>query len=160
MLHRLLNVGGVLAVASGVAVILPAIADYRERGSFSASVAMVISIGTLLLVGGGAAVIAGRRRPHNATMPAMVRAAVTAAVFFVAFCMLEFSDGLLRQNGRIFYWTSVLFLPALALLYGLVSTRRWAWWITRIASAIAVLWCHFSTANLFANLRSEGIPVP
>jgi hypothetical protein len=74
---------------------------------------------------------------------------------------LEFSDGLVRQGGRIFYWTSVLFLPALLLLYGLVSERRWAWWTARSMTAIFTLWfVGFMAIIPFADLRGSDGPVP
>ena len=158
---RLVLISGVLAVAFGVAVMIPALAENLNHGLFSGLAGVVVAFGILLILGGGAAILFARRRPSSVAMPAPVRATVMAAILFLAFCMLEFSDGLLRQDGRIFYWTSVLFLPALALLYGLVSAHRWAWWVTRVAAALAVLWSvAFMVIIPFADLRANGVSTP
>jgi hypothetical protein len=94
-------------------------------------------------------------------MPSGVRAAVMANVLFLAFCTLEFSDGFVRQDGRVFYWTSLLFLPALVVFSGLLSARRWAWWTARGLTAAAVLWFVVLVAVIpFGDLRAEGGPVP
>ncbi len=122
---------------------------------------MVVSLGGILIAGGGATGLWACRRFRGGAMPAPVRATVMATIVFLSFCGLEFSDGLLRQDGRVFYWTSVLFLPALGLLYGLVSAHRWAWWVARIVSALAVLWfVAFMVLIPFADLRTDGVPVP
>jgi hypothetical protein len=90
-----------------------------------------------------------------------VRAAVAANVFFLAFFALELSDRLVRQNGRIFYWTTFLFPPALLLFCGLLAARRWAWWIARGAFAFVALWfLGFVAVIPFANLSTEAGPVP
>jgi hypothetical protein len=158
---RLVLISGVLAVAFGVTVIIPALAENLNHGLFSGLVGVVVSFGIMLILGGGAAILFARRHPSSVAMPAPVRATVMAAILFLAFCMLEFSDGLLRQDGRIFYWTSVLFLPALVLLYGLVSAHRWAWWVTRVAAALAVLWfVAFMVIIPFADLRADGVSTP
>lgn len=158
---RLVLISGVLAVAFGVAVMIPALAENLNHGLFSGLAGVVVAFGILLILGGGAAILFARRHPSSVAMPAPVRATVMAAILFLAFCMLEFSDGLLRQDGRIFYWTSVLFLPALALLYGLVSAHRWAWWVTRVAAALAVLWSvAFMVIIPFADLRANGVSTP
>jgi hypothetical protein len=94
-------------------------------------------------------------------MPSGVRAAVAANVLFLAFFVLEFSDGLVRQGGRIVYWNAFLFPPALVLYYGLLSARRWAWWATRGLAAVSGLWFLVFVAVIpFADLRGEGGPVP
>lgn len=158
---RLVLISGILGVAFGVAVIIPALAGNLNRGLFSGLVGVVVSLGIMLILGGGAAILIARRRPGGVAMPAPVRATVMATILFLAFCMLEFSDGLLRQGGRIFYWTSVLFLPALVLLYGLVSAHRWAWWVTRVAAALAVLWfVAFMVLIPFIDLRADGVSTP
>jgi hypothetical protein len=158
---RLVLVSGVLGVGFGVAVIIPALAEHLNDGLFSGLVGMVVALGIMLILGGAAAIRFALRHPSSIAMPAPVRATVMAGILFLAFCALEFSDGLLRQDGRIFYWTSVLFLPVLVLLYGLVSARRWAWWITRVAAVLAVLWfVAFMVLIPFADLRADGVSVP
>lgn len=80
---------------------------------------------------------------------------------FVSFCILEFSDGLFRQGGRMFYWTSILFLPALLLFCGQVLAHRWAWWAARIVTAIFTLWfVGFLLVIPFAHLHGSGGATP
>jgi len=154
-------VGGVLAVGFGVATLIPAMRRFLSGGDFSGLAALVVSLGILLIVGGGATAVLARRRSRDGAMPAPVRAAVMAIIVFLTFCGLEFSDGLLCQDGRVFYWTSVLFLPALGLLYGLVSAHRWAWWVSRVAAVFAIVWfITFTVLIPFVDLRTHGVPVP
>lgn len=142
-------------------MIIPAMHQYLSRGFFSGLALMVVSLGVLLMVGGGAMGLYAFRRSRGDAMPAPVRMTVMAIIVFLSFCALEFSDGLLRRDGRVFYWTSVLFLPALGLLYGLVSAHRWAWWVARVAGALAILWFAVAIVLIpFADLRTEGVPVP
>ena len=160
MITRLILVGGLLAASFGLALIVPALVPYLDRGVFSQLAWIVVSLGIVLVVGGAAAIMFARRRPSGIAMPAPVRAAVMAAILFLAFCVLELSDGLLRRNGRIFYWTAVLFLPALAMLYGLLAAQRWAWWISRGTAFLAALWfVAFIFLIPFAELRTDGVPV-
>jgi hypothetical protein len=79
-----------------------------------------------------------------------------------SFCALEFSDGLVPQDGRVVYWTTSLFPPALVLLYGLLSVQRWAWWATRGLAAATGLWFLAFVALIpFADLQGQiGIPHP
>jgi hypothetical protein len=94
-------------------------------------------------------------------MASGVRAAVAANSLLLAFCALELSDRLVRQEGRFFYWTTVLFLPALLLFYGLLSARAWAWWTTRGLAAVSCLWFLVFVAVIpFADLRGQEGPVP
>ncbi len=158
---RPILVGGVLAVAFGVALIVPAIVEYLDRGFLAGLGIMVVSLGVALILSGVTAIRFGFRRWSGASMPAPVRAAVTANILLLTFCALEFSDGLLRQGGRVVYWTSILFLPALVLLYGQVSAQRWAWWVARAMTAIFVLWfVGFIAVIPFVDLRSGGEAVP
>jgi hypothetical protein len=101
------------------------------------------------------------QRPKEVRLPAPVRMAITGNVCFLSFCALEFSDGLVRQNGRVFYWTTFLFLPALLLLYGLASTRRWAWWSARCLVVLFAFWFLGSAFVIpFAHVQSHGETVP
>jgi hypothetical protein len=158
---RQILVGGVLAAAAGVALIIPAIVGYLVRGFLDRLGIMVVSLGVFLILSGATALRCGFRKSSAPSIPAPVRAAITGNILFLSFFALEFSDGLIRQGGRVFYWTSVLFLPALLLLYGLVSARRWAWWTARGVAAILTLWfVGFLGVIPFADLRSGGEPVP
>ncbi len=158
---RLTLVGSILVAACGVAAIVPAVHSYLALGFFSGPASTVVSLGVIFILGGAVVGLSAYRHSRDYTMPAPVRATVMATIVFLAFCALEFSDGLLRQDGRIFYWTSVLFLPALGLLYGLVSAQHWAWWVARVTAALAVLWFSFFIVLIpFANLRTDGVPVP
>jgi len=119
------------------------------------------SIGPILILGGLIALGCGFQTLRLRSIPAPVRAAITANALFLAFCALEFSDGLIRQGGRVFYWTSVLFLPALVLFYGQVSARRWAWWGARIVTGLAVVWfIGFLAMVPFVHLQGNGGAIP
>jgi hypothetical protein len=121
----------------------------------------VASVGPLLILCGVVAIWCGFRELRVATVPPPVRAAIAGNGLFVAFCVLEFSDGLLRQGGRVFYWTSILFLPALVLFYGQVQAHRWAWWGARIVTALFTLWfAGFLLVIPFVRLRSNGVDAP
>jgi hypothetical protein len=94
-------------------------------------------------------------------MASPVRMAVTANILFLAFFALEISDGLVRRGGAIHPISSILFVPAVVLLCGLLSARRWAWWIARGVAALAALWfLGFVAVIPFADLRSEQGSVP
>jgi hypothetical protein len=88
----------------------------------------------LALIASGICVVAatvGRVRRARGSIPAAVRAVMAANVLFLAFCALELTDGWVYRGGRIFYWTTVLFGPAVVVLY-MVNTalaQRWAWWV-------------------------------
>ena len=154
---RFILVGGVLAATSGVASLVPAVFEYLDRGFLGGLGIMVVSLGVVLILGGGAAIRFGFRRRSGASMPAPVRAAVMANILFLAFCALEFSDGLVRRGGRVFYWTSILFLPALVMLCGQVLGQRWAWWVARTVTALFVVWfVGFIAVIPFADLRGSG----
>jgi prepilin signal peptidase PulO-like enzyme (type II secretory pathway) len=68
---------------------------------------------------------------------------------------------LVRRQGRIFYWTTVLFLPAVLLLTGVLLARCWAWWTARGVTAIFVLcFVGFIAMIPFGDLRGSEGPVP
>jgi hypothetical protein len=160
--RALLPVTGILSVAMGAAWFVPAAAEWLDRGAFERRDYAVVSVGLVLILGGVFAIACGFRSLRLGSMPAPVRAVITANGLFLSFCALEFSDGLLRQGGRVFYWTSVLFLPALVVFCGQVLGKRWAWWVARAVAAFAITW--FVGIMLlipFAELRgSGGIAVP
>lgn len=145
----------------GAALIPPVLVARLESGGMTTLGIGVVSVGCGLIACGMTAVLVGFRQRLASGMPSGVRAAVAANVLFLAFFALELSDGLVRQDGRIFYWTAVLFLPALLLFCGLFAAQRWAWWTFRGAAALGTLWfLGFVAVIPFANLQAEGVPVP
>ena len=157
---RSLLAGGSSAILTGAAVFLPVVAARMERGQMTGVGTAVVSVGGVLIAGGLAAAWAGFRRRHGSVMPSGVRAAVAANVLVLAFCALELSDRLVRQDGRVFYWTTLLFLPALV-LFGVLAARPWAWRAFRTAAAVGVLWfLGFVALIPFVHLQAEGVPVP
>lgn len=161
LMSRLLVVNGALCLSTGVAWLIPALFEWSERRLLSETGITVVWLGPALIVGGAISMVCGFRHRSESRIPAPVRMAITGNVLFVSFCVLEFSDGLLRQSGRLFYWTSVLFLPALLLLYGITMARRWAWWSARGLAALFTLWfVGFAVLIPFVDLRRQGEPVP
>ena len=59
-------------------------------------------------------------------MPKSVLVAAAIAILFLALLALEISDGLTRHGGRIARSVYV-FPPVVALLWGILTHRRWAW---------------------------------
>jgi len=158
---RLLPVSGILAVGMGVAWLVPAFAAWLGRGSFVFQDFAVVAVGPVLILSGVFAISLGFRDLHLRLIPAPVRAVIAGNVLFLSFCALEFSDGLIRQGGRVFYWTSVLFLPALMLFYGQVLGRRWAWWTARVVAGLLTVWfIGFLVVIPFAHLKSAGETIP
>ncbi len=158
---RFLLPGGLLAVLMGAALIPPVVFAQLESGGQIKLGIAVLSVGCGMVVCGITAVLVGLRQRRGAGMPSGVRAAIAANVLFLAFFALELSDRLVRQDGKILYWTTFLLLPALALFCGLVAARRWAWWISRGAAALGVLWfLAFVAVIPFANLLADGVPAP
>jgi hypothetical protein len=157
----MLLAGGCSAVLVGVALIVPAVVARLEHGSLDGLAIGVISLGGALIVCGVTAVAAGARRWRGLSMPSAVRAAVAANVLFLAFFALEVSDGLVRRDGAVHPISTTLFGPALMLLYGLLSARRWAWRVSRGVAAVFACWfLAFIAVIPFADLRGEQGPVP
>src|SRR5215217_6472371 len=129
MMSRLICVSGILAAFMGAASLLPAVARWLEHEGFGPQGYTVIVIGLLLICSGAITTAWGFRAARFDAIPPPVRAAIAGNGLIVSFCALELSDGLIRQGGRVFYWTSFLFLPALVLFYGQLLGKRWAWWI-------------------------------
>jgi hypothetical protein len=160
---RLRIVSGLLGVSMGIGGMTPAIVRWLGAGAIDRAGCWVIAVALSLVVCGIAGIVSGFRvrDAESAALPSAVRAAIVCNVLFLAFCALEASDGLLRQGGRIMYWTTALFAPALVLLYGQVLAQRWAWWVARAVAAIAAVWfLGFIVLIPFANLQSAGQPVP
>jgi hypothetical protein len=160
-MSRWLLAGGSSAVFMGVGLAIPVIVAYAEMRSPTGFVPAILLTAGMLGAGGIAAVVAGLWQGGGPSMPSAVQAAVLANLVLLAFCALELSDRLVRQEGRILYWTTFLFPPALATFYGLVSARRWAWWVCRGVTGLATLWFLAWVPLIpFADVRSEDGPVP
>jgi hypothetical protein len=158
---RFFVAGGTLATLMGAALILPVVAARIESGTVSPVGIGVIAVSCALIVCGMTAVVVSLRQPHRSIMPSGVRSAVAANVLFLAFFALELSDRLVRQDGRIVYWSTFLFLPALLLFYGLLTARPLAWWAFRGVAALGVVWfLGFVAIIPFVSLQREGVPVP
>jgi peptidoglycan/LPS O-acetylase OafA/YrhL len=144
----------------GTALVFPVVIARIERGALTGTGIGFIVAGCCLVACGVIAVMAGlRRRPTG--MPSGVRAAVAANVLVLAFLALELSDRSVRQDGKLFYWTTFLLPPALLLFFGLVAARRWSWWVARCLAAIGVLWfLAFLLVVPFAPLQADGVPAP
>ena len=158
---RWLLAGGSCIFLMGLAMMGPVAAAYaEERLSWGAEIPL-LAVSGVLCVCGIVAIGLGLWQRRGTSMPGSVRAAIIANILFIAFCALELSDRLVRQEGRIFYWTTISFLPALILFYGLMSARVWAWWVSRGLAALACLWfVAFIVIIPFANLSADGVPTP
>jgi hypothetical protein len=158
---RWLLAGSLAAILMGGGLTVPLAAAGAESRPATGAGFILLLAGALLTACGVAALLVGLCRRRGPAMPGGVRAAVAADILFLAFCALELSDRLVRQEGRVFYWTTLLFLPALLLFYGLLSARGWAWWTTRGLAAASCLWfLAFVAVIPFAELRGEEGPVP
>ena len=158
---RFFVAGGTLATLMGTALMLPVVAARIESGTVSPVAIGVIAVSCGLIACGITAVVVSFRQPHRSIMPSGVRSAVAANVLFLAFFALELSDRLVRQDGRIVYWSTFLFLPALLLFYGLLTARPLAWWTFRGVAALGVVWfLGFVAVIPFVNLQSRGATVP
>jgi hypothetical protein len=160
---RVLLISGVLCVALGAGGIFPVVVGWLGAGGIPRQGMVVLTVCLALIVGGigvVGATVGGVRRAGG-WIPAPVRAVMTANVLFLAFCALELTDGLVYRGGRVFYWTAVLFVPALTVLYGQALAQKWAWWVARGLAAIAVLWfVGFLFVLPFAHLQANGVPTP
>lgn len=153
--------GGAAAALIGGGLAVPVVVAQAELRSPTGHESWLLLSAGVLGAGGVVAFVAGLWQRRGRSMPGGVRAAVTANVFLLGFCGLELSDRLVRQQGRVFYWTTFLFLFALVTFYGLVAARRWAWWVCRVATALATLWFLAWVPLIpFGDVRGEGGPVP
>lgn len=161
VMTRVASISGALCISMGVAWLLPVFFELSYGEGLSALAKTVVWLGPVLIGGGLLLMVWSARRPREASVPAPVRMAITGNVLFLAFCALEFSDGLVRQGGRVFYWTSVLFVPALLLLAGLTLAHRWAWWLARgVTMSFTLGFIVLAVVIPFSDVRSEGVPVP
>lgn len=79
----------------------------------------------------GVAVV-GRAPPKSVLVAALI------VILFLALLALEVSDGLNRHGGRIAR-SLYAFPPVLALLWGILTHRRWAWLGCRAAATLCGL---------------------
>lgn len=159
--NRLPFTCGILIASMGAASLIPLIGRDNVSNGEPLALTVAISATVSFISGLLLAKRQSRRLSSLQPLPPPVRMVITSCLLFLAFCAMEFSDGLVNQGGRVFYWTSVLFLPALALFFGLVLAKRWAWWIARVASALLTLWfITFICMVPFVNLQSNGVPIP
>lgn len=146
--------------ADGAGLILPVVVNWLERVHLTALGISFIAAGCGLILCGPAAVFLGFRNPGDG-MPSGVRAAVAANSLILAFLALELSDRAVRQDGKLFYWTTFLLLPALVQFIGLVGAQRWSWWAARGTAALGVIWfLGFLVVIPFVPLQADGIPTP
>jgi hypothetical protein len=150
-----------LAALIGAALIPPVVFARFESGELTRLGIGVVSVGCGMIACGIAAVLAALWQRRDSGMPSGVRAAAAANALFLAFFALELSDRLVRQDGRITYWSTFLFPPALLLFCGLLAAGRWAWWAHRAVFALGTLWfLGFVAVIPFAHLQADGVPVP
>jgi hypothetical protein len=158
---RLMMVSGALSASMGTALLIPVMVRGDVSETLSKTALLLVWLGVTLILSGFAAILYGSCLPPSPPIPPPVRAAISGNILFLAFIALEFSDGLVRQGGRTLYWTSVLFLPALLLLYGMILPQRWAWWTARAMGMLFTLWfAGFVVLIPFADLRGSDGPVP
>jgi hypothetical protein len=157
--HRIAK--GWLLEVMGVAMLLPVLVEWLAYGVVRSAGVWMIASGSVLIGWGTATLVTGYQRQARLSLPRGVRAAVFANGVILTFCALEFSDRLVRQEGRIFYWNLFLTPPALVLFWGLTTARSWAWWTCRAGTALGVcLFLGFACLIPFGNLRTDGVPVP
>jgi xanthine/uracil/vitamin C permease (AzgA family) len=158
---RYLLAGGLLAALMGAALIPPVLVARLESGEQTTLGIGIVSVGCGLVACGVTAVLMGFRQRVTSGMPSGVRASVAANVVFLAFFAFELSDRLVRPDGKLFYWTTFLLPPALLIFCGLLAARPWAWWTSRGAAALGVLWfLGFLLVIPFAPLQADGVPIP
>jgi hypothetical protein len=151
---------GWLVVLIGIALLLPVIVARIEKGRLTAVGIGFLTVGGGSIAGGVIAAAAGWRKSAP-VMPSGVRAAVAANGLVLAFLALELSDRSVRQDGKLFYWTTFLLLPALLLYFGLARGRPWSWWAARGVAALGVVWLlGFLIVVPIAPLQADGIPAP
>jgi hypothetical protein len=156
-----LMASGASIVLIGVALVVPVVAERLEHGPVPDGGIAIAACAVVLVWSGLLLILRGARGHTRSPLPPPVRGVVVANILFLAFCALETSDGLIRQGGRLLYWTSVLFVPALVLHAGMLLARRWAWWAARALTALFGLWFVVFIALIpFADLRGGSGPVP
>lgn len=145
----------------GAGFVLPVVMARLEGRVFTPAAGGFAAAGALMIAGGVAAVAVGRKRRDPVAMPAGVRATLLANIVFLAFFALELCDRVVRQEGRVFYWSTFLFPLAALLFCGLIGGRRWAWWMSRGLFSLGTIWfLVFILIIPFAHLQTEDGPTP
>lgn len=153
--------GGSLIALSGLAIFPPVVMARFEQQGLSKMGMAAGAIGFAMIVIGLLLVQRGRKNATEEAMPSAVRMAVTGIAILAVFFALELCDRLVRQDGRIFYWSTFLLPPVLLLYAGLLARQRWAWWISRGFTGFAMLWfAGFIVVVPFAPLEADGVPAP
>jgi hypothetical protein len=159
--QRYLIGGGGLMSLSGIATFPPVIMARFEQQGLSGMGMAAGAVGLAMIVVGLLFIRQGRHSGAGEKMPSAVRMAVTGIAILAAFFALELCDRLVRQDGRIFYWSTFLLPPVLLLYAGLLARQRWAWWISRAFTGLAMLWFGgFMAIVPFAHLETDGVPAP
>lgn len=149
-----------LVVLIGIALIVPVVAAWFERGGLTAIGIGFLATGCAFIAGGVIAMATGFGQGVTG-MPSGVRTAVIVNGLVLAFLALELSDRSVRQDGKLFYWTTFLLVPAVVLYFGLLRARPWSWWIARVVFAMGVVWfLVFLVFVPFAPLQANGVPAP
>ncbi len=73
-----------------------------------------------------------------AAAPRSVLYVALILILFLGLLVLEISDSFFRHDHAIARSLFVLPLPA-ALLWGVLTRRRWAWWASRIVAVLAAI---------------------
>jgi hypothetical protein len=159
-MSRILLAVGLTGVLTGAGMTVPVVAAWMERGRLTGIAVGFLAASACFIAGGLTAAVRGGRRGFIET-PSAVRAALAANSLLLAFLALELSDRSVRQEGRLFYWTTFLLPPAVFLFGGLVAARTWAWWVARGMAALGVLWfLGFLLIVPIAPLQADGVPAP
>lgn len=158
---RWLLAGGAAALLMGAGLAIPVGVAHLELRQPSRFAPTILAMAALLCTGGIVALGVGLLRKSGETAPSAIRMAITGNALLLGFCAMELSDRFVRQHGRIVYWTTFLLPVALATYYGLVSGRRWGWWVCRGLTASAAIWfLAFLPIIPFAEIRGEGGAAP
>lgn len=159
-MKRIAFTGGILLISMGVTWLFPYIFEYLQGNSISSLGQNFIWVSPFFIAMGTISLWVSRNQKTQEKVPSTVRMTNTATILFLSFCSLEFSDGITRQDGRVFYWTSVLFLPFLVLLFGVITEKKWAWWIARGSSLLLALgFIVMIGAIPFGDLQKDGVPI-
>lgn len=129
---------GAASALTGLGLCVPAITGWYEQGTLSVTGGAVLLCGVLLFASGSAAFVLGLARGRSSTVPASVRGAVLINALFLGLLALEISGGIAREAGVIAL-SLFFYPPALALFWGLLAGRRWAWHIARWGSLLCAL---------------------
>ena len=150
---------GSALILMGAGLLFPVAMARSETGAWSEPGIAVAVAGIGLLLMGLVAVATGFQR--RVPMPSGVLVVVISTAPILGSWRSSWLDRIVRQDGRLVYWTTFLLPPALLLYGGLLNARPWSWWTARAAAAIGVLWfLGFLVLLPFVHLQRDGAPVP